>query len=87
MTILFILAALIGIPVLASRGKLHRGAWVGIAVLCFIGALLFGGVSSQFMHEHNEDAAALSGHIIQVLIAACVGCFFAVCFYRKQAVK
>jgi hypothetical protein len=80
MTPLAMLFILIALPVLASRGKLYRGAWFGIALLSLIASFGFSSVSTQYSDaEMRHTAVALSG----ICAASAFGSILAMCFYRK----
>lgn len=75
---------LIAIPVGAARGKLHMPGYAGFALLAFVVAVGIGYVSGR----HGIRGTALGvvlGFLFFGLIAAGIGCIFALAFYRSKS--
>ena len=75
------LALVIVTPALAARGKLHIPAYVGLAFLTFLLAMLIGHLSGA-----RSISTTLVGLVFAILffllIAATAGCILALFFYR-----
>jgi len=75
------LAVMVAISVLASRGKLHMPAYVGIAFLAFAFGLLFGRLAGIKEIHGSAFAVALS-IAFYLCIATTIGSIVALVFYR-----
>jgi hypothetical protein len=78
------LAALVGIPLSAHRGKLHVPGYIGIALLTFVASFLFG-LASGYRRIAGSPAAVVFSLLCFWSVAAGVGSIVAIFFCRGEA--
>jgi MFS superfamily sulfate permease-like transporter len=74
-------AIVVGIPVCASKGKLHVPGYVGLALVAFIVGLIFGRIAGSRAITGTPVGVVLSVAFF-LLVATALGSILGVLFYR-----
>jgi hypothetical protein len=85
------LSAVIGIPVKAARGMGYRGAYLGWAIVAFIGVVFFSmWVGAEPPKDAEESLVramklmnATGPGAMTAALGLCVGCLLGAAFFRK----